>query len=405
MSEIASEIRSLRRPRDTRLLGGLCAAISERFGVDVLIVRVLAVLLAAFNGMAFLIYLLGMMFVSSGAEVLNSQGTFVRQRRRRRQVLAYVFLFAVADAVMDNSLPTGKAFAVSLIVGGLLLMHLRNRTLNSRLDGTASGSDSNGASAAGGWTATPPSLPPRWGLAGEVANPQLWNPQAAIPNQNQSQAKTKTSLWQTQFGNLALVTLVGVLAIGLWSNTSELSPVRQAAIEEQFQDGPVVIEDNDDLTELDGVKLGDGSFTIDGRELELDDDQTVQLEMGNGKLEVILPSNINVSGSVTANQKAGGVVAMNAFGEPLPSGEFASIDSATTRLEDVPKTLKLKIKASNGFVCIRRTGQASKCVNDANIATPKPPAAPPSSPGLPNTVPAIPAVPAVPTPSTESPRS
>ncbi len=400
MSEIASEIRSLKRPRDTRLVGGLCSAISERFGVDVLIVRVLAVLLAAFNGIALLIYLLGMMFVSSGAEVLNSQGRFVRQRRRGRQLFAYVFLFAVADAVLDNSLPTGKAFAVSLIVGGLLLMQLRNRTLNSRSIGGA-GDKSSGAASTGGWTANPSSLPPRWGLAGEVANPQLWNPQAAIPNQNPTQSKTKTSLWQTQFGNLALVTLVGVLAIGLWSNTSDLSPVRQAAIEEQFQDGPVIVEDIDDLSELDGVELGDGSFTIDARDLEMGEDQTVRLKMGNGKMELILPPNINVNGLVGAKQKAGGVVAMNAFGKASPAGPFALAANASDRSADEPPTLNLNISAANGFVCIRTIGQGPGCTGSITLASdlgnksPAPGA--PSAPRVPTT--------ATPTPSTESPRS
>jgi phage shock protein PspC (stress-responsive transcriptional regulator) len=365
MPEIAADIRSLRRPRDTRLLGGLCAAVSDRFGVDILIVRVLAVLAMAFTSAIPLVYLLGLMVVPAAAEVLGANGTFVRTSRRRRQLLAYLVFFAAADSLFDNSLPTNKVFAVALIVGGLLLMQIRNRTLNSQQSYVPT--SEAGWTGGGGWTATPPQTasefqgvgqaPPRWGLAGEVANPQLWNPQASEPPVRTE----KQSVWQTQFGNLALVTLVGVLAIGLWSNTSQSSPVRRAAIQERLENGPVAIATDDELGQLDDLALGDGSFEINLAALAVQDDKELELSMGSGRLELILPAAVDVYGSVSVDDDETGTVLVRAFGKALAApAEFSGADSATR--EETPPALTLDITADSGLVCVRRiTDPSSVC--------------------------------------------
>src|SRR3954469_22111830 len=45
------------RPRDGRMIGGVCASLAEHFGVDVLLVRVLAVVLAVSGGAGVAAYL------------------------------------------------------------------------------------------------------------------------------------------------------------------------------------------------------------------------------------------------------------------------------------------------------------------------------------------------------------
>jgi phage shock protein PspC (stress-responsive transcriptional regulator) len=391
MSDIATDFRSLRRPRDTRLLGGLCSAISGRLGVDVLIIRVLAVLAMAFTSAMPLVYLLGLMLVPAAPEVLGSNGTFVRTARRRRQLVAYLFFLGAADAVLDNKMPTNKVFAVALIVGGLLLMQFRNRALNSQ---SSSQSPSASHPTEGGWTATPAgAMPPRWGLAGEVANPELWNPQPAVgPGK-----PARQSVWHTQFGNLALVTLVGVLAIGLWSNTSERSPVRRAAIREQLDAGPVVIQNLTEFRQLKNMKLGDGSFVIDLSSLALDDDEDLELFMGAGRLELITPDGVDVLGTVDTESSSNSV-SVRSFGtKSFAPADLSSIDSATR--EDPLPTLTLDISADAGLVCVRggargargnEVGNTTSCdqseisrVPTSAVVVPTPPSVP-SRPSVPS---------------------
>jgi phage shock protein PspC (stress-responsive transcriptional regulator) len=387
MSEIAADIRSLRRPRDTRLIGGLCSAISSRFGVDVLIVRVLAVLAMAFTSAMPVVYLLGLMLVPAAAEVLSANGTFVRTRRRRRQLFAYVLLLGAADSLFDNKMPTNKVFAVALIVGGLLLMHLRSRTLNAQSTYVPAPSE-------GGWTATPgQAVPPRWGLAGEVANPQLWNPQPGIDPTR----APRQSVWQTQFGNLALVTLVGVLAIGLWSNTSKSSPVRRAAILERLAVGPVSVDTKEELAELADLNLGNGSFVIDMSMLTLDDDEDLSLSMGAGRLELIVPPGVDVEGSIDTDSSRSAAVVVRSFGTNATAPTELSLVDSATRQDPFP-VLTLDIEAEAGFVCLRSgtdertSGPSDGCDNGSTVpttATPPPPPAPlakPSPPAAPSTL-------------------
>src|SRR5690242_14504856 len=44
------------RPREGRIVGGVCAGLAETFGIDVLLIRVAAVVLLAFGGLGVLLY-------------------------------------------------------------------------------------------------------------------------------------------------------------------------------------------------------------------------------------------------------------------------------------------------------------------------------------------------------------
>lgn len=48
---------SLIRPRTGRVIGGVCAAVADRFGWDVTLVRVLTVVAALFAGAAIVVYI------------------------------------------------------------------------------------------------------------------------------------------------------------------------------------------------------------------------------------------------------------------------------------------------------------------------------------------------------------
>ncbi|MFP3913446.1 MAG: PspC domain-containing protein [Actinomycetota bacterium] len=59
MTEPTPPTGRLTRPRQGRILAGVCAAIASRTGVDVGVVRILFVVSLAFGGLGFIAYLAG----------------------------------------------------------------------------------------------------------------------------------------------------------------------------------------------------------------------------------------------------------------------------------------------------------------------------------------------------------
>jgi phage shock protein C len=359
----------LQRSREERLVFGVCGGIAHRFGTDVMIVRVLAVLASAVGNYVFLTYLIAAVVIPKAPRLFDQWGVQPVRRRPRRQLIAYVFLSMAANAVLVDRLPipTGRTFAVALILAGLLLMQLRSRSVSKptvSMFGSAQ-PPSGPSEMTGGWISTA-NLPPRWGLAGETANPHVWNPTESAQPASATRPQ-RTSIWHTQFGNLALVVLVGVLAIGLWSNTSHLSPVRQAAIKERLASGPVVVRSKSDVAELNDEQLGDGTFVIDLSGLNYPN-TSLDLRMGSGKLELVLPENLHTSGQVS-NEK-GGVLNVLVEGKsalaPFTLPDAFGLGTATTRNpKDVP-TFRFSVAAENGLVCIRH----NKDTNGCNSSTP-----------------------------------
>lgn len=62
-------MNELRRPRSGRVLGGVCAALAQRFGWDVTLVRVLAVVSIVLPGPQVLIYLVAWLVIPNESSV------------------------------------------------------------------------------------------------------------------------------------------------------------------------------------------------------------------------------------------------------------------------------------------------------------------------------------------------
>jgi phage shock protein C len=68
-NEVMSE---LRRPRSGRIIGGVCAALAQRFGWDVSLVRVLAVVSVLIPGPQVLAYILAWAIIPGETDVVVS---------------------------------------------------------------------------------------------------------------------------------------------------------------------------------------------------------------------------------------------------------------------------------------------------------------------------------------------
>ncbi len=369
MSDFVTEFKSLRRPREGRLLFGVCRAIADRFGTDVLAIRIGVVLAAAVIDYVPLAYIVGVLFVPSVVKARGGERSF-RQRGRLRQLLLFALLAGVADLVIDDSLPSSRTFALLLLLLGLAMMNIRSRSLRS--SGVSGSPDATVS--VGGWTSQPDDLPPRWGLAGDSTNPHLWTAGDRGPVSAADSALKR----QSQFGNLAIVALVSVLAIGLWSNTSDRSPLRRAALLERVTAGPVKITNTADLEELDSAELGDGSFTIDLTEFDDPDTGAVvalDIEMGSGRLDIVVPEGTQLTGSVTAVGRRGTVV-VRAPGSSTGPGPLAvtiadasgpsgsrTPASGSLRKGETGKLRKVSVSVgiANGLVCFRDPAGSDQC--------------------------------------------
>lgn len=64
-------MNELRRPRSGRVIGGVCAALAQRFGWDVTLVRVLAVVSIVLPGPQVLIYLVAWLVIPNESSVVT----------------------------------------------------------------------------------------------------------------------------------------------------------------------------------------------------------------------------------------------------------------------------------------------------------------------------------------------
>jgi hypothetical protein len=277
-----------------------------------------------------------------------------------------------------------------LIVGGLAIMRSRTMHLQTEADAGAPPPPP-----AGGWTGAETTPPPRWGLAGETINPELWggspSPQVA------GDGRRAKSLWQNQFGNVALVVLVSVLAIGLWSNTSRLSPLREANVRDRFASEPFVLRTEGGIEELADTKLENGAFVIDATELQHGLYSPIEISMGSGRLELVVAPNTAVVGTVKS--RTGSLVVRH-----LGRTTAAPVNFIQQTWSGTPyDTVAVDITADVGLVCIRtsddKTGCSEPATTSSNRRTAIPTTAtPPAAPA-----PAAPAPLTAPTPAT--PRS
>ncbi len=92
----------LRRDPDARVLGGVCAGISDSTAIDVTIVRIGFALLGLVSGVGVLLYALAWLIVPLGGESSNIFGRAVHDGRGIRLVLAIIPAFIVAQVVASS---------------------------------------------------------------------------------------------------------------------------------------------------------------------------------------------------------------------------------------------------------------------------------------------------------------
>ncbi len=110
------------RPREGRIVGGVCASLAEHFGIDVLLVRVLAVVLAVSGGAGLAAYLAFWLLTPSSdapAPVESSRPLFAARSGRRRalQAAGIVLLAILVLSAIGHAVELG--FFV-LVVGALV---------------------------------------------------------------------------------------------------------------------------------------------------------------------------------------------------------------------------------------------------------------------------------------------
>ena len=99
---LARRLKHLRRNPDNRVLGGVCGALSESFGVDVTWVRIGVVVLSLFTGVAILPYALAWLLIPMRGEDTSIFHRAVNDRGGIRLLIALVPVLIVVQIVVSS---------------------------------------------------------------------------------------------------------------------------------------------------------------------------------------------------------------------------------------------------------------------------------------------------------------
>ncbi len=99
---LARRLKHLRRNPDNRVLGGVCGALSESFGVDVTWVRIGVVVLSLFTGVAILPYALAWLLIPMRGEDTSIFHRAVNDRGGIRLLIALIPVLIVVQIVVSS---------------------------------------------------------------------------------------------------------------------------------------------------------------------------------------------------------------------------------------------------------------------------------------------------------------
>ena len=127
-------LRSLRRNPESRVLGGVCAAVADRTGVDVTVVRIATVLFAIFTVMGALVYAAAWLLIPIKGESSTIFARAINDRRGIRIVVALIPVLIVLQIVISE-LHIGLFGLLSwpaFLAGGLGILIWRNAAESER---------------------------------------------------------------------------------------------------------------------------------------------------------------------------------------------------------------------------------------------------------------------------------
>lgn len=123
--------RPLRRPRDGRLVGGVCGAVADRFGIEIAFVRLGAVLLIALGGVGLAAYVAGVLLIPEEGE---DEPLLARARQGERRPIVFALLGVLLLSIAAMGAPLawwGHGWWLALLAAAVVVVALRH------LDGAA----------------------------------------------------------------------------------------------------------------------------------------------------------------------------------------------------------------------------------------------------------------------------
>jgi phage shock protein PspC (stress-responsive transcriptional regulator) len=359
-----------RRRSDDRKIGGVAAAIGRRYAIDLVLVRVAFVVATLFSGMGVLLYLLGWLLLpAEGDQASAAESLLGRGRSSMSPVLTLVLillLIPVSGWVFGG--PASGVLGLAVAAGALVLLHRSRAGLGEVPGSSVSERASAGVEGEPGPPGTSPllgtkapgtnigadrSAPPAWDPLG--AAPFAWDlpePSPAPPPQPSPARGTRSKVTPITLG-LALLTsgiafafwpalaaahvaalMLGVIGFGLVVGSLVRGGrglivfavplalaiwVLQAAPVSGFEVGeglwnPVTATQVQPRYEL---IMGNGYLDLSRLQLAPGEIVTTSVAVGMGKIDVILPPNVDAQ--VTCRAQVGDVDCLGMSDSGIPA--------------------------------------------------------------------------------------
>ncbi len=132
---VGRRLRTLRRTEDSRVLGGVCGAVSRATGIDVTWVRVGCVLACIASGIMIFVYACAWLMIPMEGQSTNIYSRAIRDRRGIRLVLAVLLPVLILMQIITGSLHVPVLGFISwptLLAAGLVVLIWRNANESER---------------------------------------------------------------------------------------------------------------------------------------------------------------------------------------------------------------------------------------------------------------------------------